>query len=170
MRTTENILDSLVSFYQQERMWVYRTRAQLEDMQDSDPSDCSTDSQLGESSRHPLILPSLSLSTTSAAADSADSRVEHQPPPSSLPPEQPVSRWERRKQAYKMRLDLGQKSKRTMVEQSAAVHSTRLATDGSQPSVHILELYDTMMESRMESCQRINRLIRNANRANLHLR
>jgi len=31
LKTTTHLLDSLVAFYQHERMWVYRTRAMLEE-------------------------------------------------------------------------------------------------------------------------------------------
>ncbi|KAL0949408.1 hypothetical protein HGRIS_009470 [Hohenbuehelia grisea] len=164
LKSTANMLDSLVSFYQQERMWVYRTRAQLEEEEDSDPSDCSNVGQ-SESSRHALTLPPLS---TTSRSDTIDTTLRGPGRPST--PTQSASRWSRRKKAFKLRLDnlKPQHNRRALLEQSVAMHKAQ--TDESQSSVRILEMYDTMLESRMESCQRINRLIRNANRAYLHHR
>ncbi|SJL01791.1 uncharacterized protein ARMOST_05114 [Armillaria ostoyae] len=116
LRSPLTNLDSLVSFYQQERMWIRRTRAELQDSDDDDE---------GPSPR-PSPTPSPEL-------------------PSPKSPHS--SRWIRRKKDLKLKL--------------AAL--PRRPTH----SLRVLDMYESIMQSRMESCQRINRLIRNANRAHL---
>lgn len=76
------------------------------------------------------------------------------------------SRWTRRKRGFKLRLDgLPSKPKRITLTHDQPGDSQ------SPPSREdILSMYEKMMESRMESCQRINRLIHSANRASLHNR
>ncbi|KAJ8523419.1 hypothetical protein ONZ45_g131 [Pleurotus djamor] len=167
LRSTANLLESLVSFYQQERMWVYRTRAELEEaLQNTQPSDCSTVSQLDNSTIH--TLPSPSLSTIASTLENgvpadtilvkAESSSDISRPSSPIPSN---TRWNRRKRAFKLRLDnLAPKPRRTPAPPRPS----------DEPSVRILEMYESMMSARMESCQRINRMIRNANRADLHIR
>jgi hypothetical protein len=143
-KSTVLLLESLVSFYRQEMMWVYRTRAAL-------------DSELGSSANG---IPdstddrSTTPSPTIAAQDDANVKAE----PLTSPPLSPATRWRRRKQNFKLRLD-------------GFPQSHRLRQVGeSKSGVRVLELFESMMEARMESCERVHRLVKAANRANLYVR
>lgn len=140
LKSTINLLDSLVAFYQQERMWVYRTRAML---QEAFPNPSTVD-------------------PTTQSIPASSPRDEQAP--SSEPPHQ--TRWTRRKKGYKLRLD-GIRPKRVI---SAIPVDQVRQPEYLHPREQLLEMFEKMMESRMESCQRINKLVREANRANLHYR
>lgn len=148
LTSTINLLDSLVAFYQQERMWVYRTRAQLDGALHNNPQS-SLPSPSSSSSHSPL-------------PDSDPIKLERVTSPP-VSPTQHSSRWVNRKKGFKLRLDgLSPKHRRTI--------SSADDTELCPPKEHILDMFEKMMEARMESCQRVNRLVRNANRADLHLR
>ncbi|KAF9008945.1 hypothetical protein BDQ17DRAFT_1349255 [Cyathus striatus] len=174
LKSTINLLDSLVSFYQHERMWVYRTRAMLEEAfpdppimsshnnnnnNNNNPSSSSSSSSAYSAGIYPQPLPSPSTSAVSSGpigsfvpADNAERGS------------QPQTRWMRRKRGFKLRLEgLAPKNRRVL---SAA----QPQQDTLQPREQILEMFEKMMEARMESCERVNKLVRNANRANLHNR
>ncbi|KAF4602098.1 hypothetical protein EYR40_005300 [Pleurotus pulmonarius] len=167
LRSTANLLESLVSFYQQERMWVYRTRAELEEEAlQTQPSDCSSIDQMRGAglSTLPSPSPSTSLGGREMPPDSFSVKTESEDASRPTSPSPSNTRWNKRKRAFKLKLDnLAPKPKRAYVPRPTT-------EDASQPSVRILEMYESMMAARMESCQRINRLIRDANRADLHLR
>ena len=132
LKSTINLLDSLIAYYQHERMWVYRTRATLE-----------------EAFPNPSIM---------------DPTTQSSPSPPTGNDEVPINephqtRWTRRKKEFKLRLD-GIRPKRMIfavpadqVQQPEYLH----------PREQLLDLFEKMMESRMESCQRINKLVRDAN-------
>lgn len=71
----------------------------------------------------------------------------------------PSSRWLKRKQSFKLRL---------------GPFSNQLTTrppprsTGPDPSAQLLELFGDLLESRMESCLRVTRLIRDSNRSMLY--
>lgn len=142
LKSTIHLLDSLVTFYQHERMWVYRTRAMLEEAFPTpsviDPTTQSIDS-IPESTSFPA-------------------RNDEAPPNEPLPSHQ--TRWTRRKKGFKLRLN-GIRPKRVI----SAIPSDRVRqADYLHPREQLLEMFEKMMESRMESCQRINKLVRDANR------
>jgi hypothetical protein len=171
LKSTINLLDSLVAFYQQERMWVYRTRASLEEAFQDPPS--STGSTSGQPGDTAFTLPSPSSLAPPVEVESALAKTE---PPSGSPhtsPTQPPTRWLRRKKGFKLKLDgIGPRNKRTLSSQPGNQTDQYHSPDApnSQSGVRILEMFENMMEARMESCQRVNRLVRKANRADLHAR
>jgi len=145
LKSTINLLDSLVAFYQHERMWVYRTRAMLQ-----------------EAFPNPSVMdPSTqSLSASSSPPMGDDEFFTNEPLASHQ------TRWMRRKKGFKLRLD-GIRPKRVI--SVIPVDQVRQA-EYLHPREQLLEMFEKMMESRMESCQRITKLVRDANRANLHYR
>ncbi|KAF8076530.1 hypothetical protein FPV67DRAFT_421125 [Lyophyllum atratum] len=151
-QSTLDVLDSLLEFYQQERVWVQRTRTALEEaFLQVDQSD------------HPDTLPSppSESASTSSAGCSDKSYPTAGPPPAS--PKPLTSQWSRRKKGFKLRLDgLAPHNNRMLVSQRVRPIVSR--KDFSQRK-RILDMLDQMMEARMESCQGINRLVRNASRA-----
>ncbi|KAF8914029.1 hypothetical protein CPB84DRAFT_1758195 [Gymnopilus junonius] len=124
LKSTINLLDSLVAFYQHEQMWVYRTRAVLED-----------------------AFPTPPLTDTYSDPDVASAMAEQE------------------YDGYDNLLGVSQGREQTRQPadqpRQASRHSSR---------EQILEMFEKMMEARMESCQRVNKLVREANRATLHLR
>ncbi|KAJ3492955.1 hypothetical protein NMY22_g20277 [Coprinellus aureogranulatus] len=130
-------------------MWVYQFRANLE----SGPSETPTSENSSPDSSEGLSYP----------PDSA-----REPSSGKAKDREANSRWSRRKRGFKLRLEgLSSKPKRITLAQSGQT----VDSYASPPSREdILAMYEKMMESRMESCQRINKLIHSANRANLHNR
>lgn len=132
LRTSANNLESLVSFYQQERMWVYKTKAEFQDLDEEEDEDSP-----------PRSSPSPSHESESSIRPSRRSTS-------------PSSRWIRRKKGLKLNLASAPASRKTLQTSVDAAHN---------PALRVLDMYESIMQSRMESCQRINRLIRNANKA-----
>ena len=153
------LLESLEAFYQQERYWVHHTRAALElaitkgiDAPPSNhsdaPSPCASQGSLSPAS------------TTSS--DSAVAVVKSEPD-AALPPVSRAdkTRWMRRKNIMRLKLDgvgLHQRKRRPS------------RAPPTEPGARLLEMFSELMDARMESCQRVQRMIRNANRADLHMR
>lgn len=145
LKDTGLLLNSLIDSYQRRRMWVCQFRANLESGPSEAPQTLSP-----ASSEDSVYLPD----DTSLRSKANDTNTN--------------SRWTRRKRGFKLRLEgLSSKPKRiTLTHQSDQPGDSR-----SPPSREdILSMYEKMMESRMESCQRINKLIHSANRASLHNR
>jgi hypothetical protein len=151
LATTANLLDSLVAFYQQERLWVYRTRAALELASYQAPLS-KTD---GSKNTEPLTPPP--SATPVPPTDGGGEGVVKLSPVKSEPtsPESPSTRWDSRKKMFKLKLEgISTTMRRPAQKQREAPH-------------HILTLFGNIMEARMESCQRVNNLIKSANRADL---
>jgi len=145
LSSTTKMLDSLISFYQQERMWIYRMRAQ---------EACSP--QLKDESPEQAQPDSTSMGT------SAEQHEYHFVDQSSNG-QTTRTRWMRRKREFKLRLE-GIRSKR--------VHPLQIVqgqpAEELRPREQMLEMFEKMMEARMESCQRVNKLVQEASRANTH--
>ncbi|KAJ3517986.1 hypothetical protein NLJ89_g151 [Agrocybe chaxingu] len=151
LRSTINLLDSLVAFYQHERMWVYRTRAMLEEAFQMPPLP-GTAHQQYLTDQHGMPM---------------DIRMEDMNDPGAAQSHQ-STRWMRRKRGFKLRLD-GIRNRRVISTQPVGQgQGQEQGYEELQPRERILEMFDKMMESRMESCQRVTKLVRDANRANLH--
>jgi hypothetical protein len=140
LKSTIHLLDSLVAFYQHERMWVYRTRAMLEE---AFPNPSSVMDPTTQS------IPASSL---------PPARNDEAPTNEPFPSHQ--TRWTRRKKDFKLRLN-GIRPKRVI--SAIPVNQVR-QPEYLHPREQLLEMFEKMMESRMESCQRINKLVRDANR------
>lgn len=148
---TTNLLDSLVAFYQQEKLWVYRTRAALELASYQSPlANCDS-----SKNKEPLTPPPTATPGSPAggkgngAVESSHAKSE----PAS--PESPSTRWGSRKKTFKLKLEgISTTTRRPAQKQREIPH-------------RILTLFENIMEARMESCQRVNKLIKSANRADL---
>lgn len=259
IENTLSLLESLVAFYHQERMWVYRTRAQLEmDMMqrievanNMDPT-AVTDTE-GDSVRSGSISPSQSTSRSSPPT------VDGQTAPNKTSLEgtspSPPTKWLKRKKAFNLRLEgistnrginkprpyphrprqgsslnpagpqppptpagppphafypppapsnafgpatttltspylchpsfaatfgppqpaqpstpsASQPSPYSQVPPQTSVPEAQraaaplvLGAGGREPSVQILEIFEKMMQARMESCERVTRMVRSA--------
>lgn len=155
LSSSVNLLDSLVSFYQNERMWVYRTRAKLQEAFTPQIITEQPD-QLQQQCQEPPNGFSIDPTERQSYQDYDVA--------SSLSP-RGQTRWMRRKKGFKLRLE-GIRTRRIINTQS----SSQGQQDELQPREQILEMFEKMMEARMESCQRVNKLVREANRASLRNR
>ncbi|KAH9062849.1 hypothetical protein EDB87DRAFT_1606240 [Lactarius vividus] len=156
--TSAVLLNSLVSFYQQESLWVHRTRAALELALTAKGRDSITAAATAKA------LSSSSDSTASLTDDSDMQSIKAEPttPPPSVGKTHPKSRWMQRKQSFKLRLE-------GIGPQSLHRRHRRMRRDASaEAGTRLLELFGQLMEARMESCHRVNRLVREANRTDLY--
>ena len=95
-----------------------------------------------------------------AAIDAPIVKMEPDPTAASLACP-PSSRWMRRKNVMRLKID------------GIAVHQRKrrpVRASHTEPGARLLEMFSELMDSRMESCQRVQRLVRNANRADLYMR
>ena len=145
LSSTTKMLDSLISYYQQERMWVYRMRAQ----------EACTPQLIDE--RPDQVQQAQPDSTSDFSMGS--SVESHSVDEGSSPDGQ--TRWMHRKRGFKLRLE-GIRSKGVTPLQFVQEQSV----EDLQPREQILEKFEKMMEARMESCQRVNKLVQEASRAN----
>jgi len=174
IRTAIHLLDSLQAFYHRERTWVLHTRAELEEnligdgdtplLHDSSSMDSPSGSSAYSSSTDASAA---SESTQPQQMQSISHVVKAEPVDAELPTKDHSrhhSRWARRKNSYQLKLEgIGHKSRRRFVR-PARDHAV------SEPGAQLLEMFGDLVDARMESCQRITRLIRSANRADISLR
>jgi hypothetical protein len=145
-----SLVDSLLAFYHQERMWVYRTRASLELVLEAAPSGASDST---------LISTSESTATVEEKKGSLSIVVHPHDNIGAVPIypiNSPTTLWMRRKKSFKLKLEgisMRSRKRRTITGQEAP-HT---------PGVQMLELFENMMEARMESCERVSRMLREAN-------
>ncbi|CAL1700550.1 unnamed protein product [Somion occarium] len=142
-----NLLDNLTAFYQQERYWVHHTRAALE-------------LALAKGIDAPPVLElaspqDSSLSDTSSCdSDATNTSIKSEPDSASLIiSDRPArkSLWMRRKAGMKLQLD-----------GIAPTHRRRRPhrAPPSEPGTRLLEMFSELVDARMESCQRVSRLVR----------
>ncbi|EGN92999.1 hypothetical protein SERLA73DRAFT_190121 [Serpula lacrymans var. lacrymans S7.3] len=185
VESTISLLESLTAFYHEERMWVYRTRASLElmvqgksfipdlgtsdDIVASSSTDPTISASPSSSSSTGPISESLSSTTTTIAADEDDTHhmdmgVKQEPhSPSMNSPGQ--SKWMQRKKSYRLKLE-GLSFTRVVggrVSKDRANGSMVQRKQQRDSGVQILELFEKMMQARMESCERVTKMVRNAN-------
>jgi hypothetical protein len=142
---TTSLLDALVAFYQQERLWVYRTRAALELASYQVPL-----SNIGGSKNTEPLTPPPSAKHE-LPKDGKGKGVSHV----KSEPVSPSTRWDSRKKTFKLKLEgISTTTRRPVQKQREVPH-------------RILTLFEHIMEARMESCLRVNNLIKSANRADL---
>ncbi|KAF9645668.1 hypothetical protein BDM02DRAFT_475725 [Thelephora ganbajun] len=150
------LLNNLTAFYQQERYWTHHTRAALESALASTVKGAITlstdvddvDSTLSSSPR------STSSTISSAASLSDDSdyvSIKAEP----LTPEMKAMDLQQRRRNRKknnLRLKLG------------GITPPILRQQGSRPSQRILEMFAELVESRMESCERVTNMVKRYHR------
>ncbi|KAF5387979.1 hypothetical protein D9615_000526 [Tricholomella constricta] len=150
LQSTLTLLDSLVYFYEQERAWIHRTRTALDDAYKL--------SQLEPTQSLPSPPP-----TDSDSSNNSDVSDNNDPSPASAA--QAASQSSKRKKGFKLRLN----SCDNRIASPKPIRRIASHSDFTQRK-QILDMLDRAMEARMESCQRVNRLVRDANRADLHYR
>ncbi|TFK55907.1 hypothetical protein OE88DRAFT_1652430 [Heliocybe sulcata] len=167
MSTAIHLLDSLQAFYHRERTWVLHTRAEIEEKLIEGP-DARTISDPASITSEPSSAYSSAESygsneSTPPQVTSVDV-VKAEPFDAQLPTDEQRrrnSRWTKRKNGFKLKLNgIGPKSRRRFVK-------AERDRGMSEPGAQLLEMFGDLVDARMESCQRITRLIRSANRADL---
>ncbi|KAF7968896.1 hypothetical protein HWV62_18294 [Athelia sp. TMB] len=155
---TLNICDSLVSFYHQERMWVYRTRAELELVLEATPSNSNSSSSSDDDSANSSQTAESETPEGSGRALVLRPRGIKQEPED--PPNLNTTLWMRRKKSYKLKLEgiSTRPTKRRRLSPGGSCEQEEPPT----PGVRVLELFENMMQSRMESCERVSRLVKEA--------
>lgn len=145
------LLNNLTAFYQQERYWTHHTRAALESALASTVKGTITLSADVDD----VDSSSLSLSPLSSAAgfpeDSDYASVKAEP----LSPKMKTMDLQQRRRNRKknnLRLKLG------------GITPPILRQQGSRPSQRILEMFAELVESRMESCERVTNMVKRYHR------
>ncbi|KAH9943392.1 uncharacterized protein BXZ73DRAFT_40121 [Epithele typhae] len=156
------LLDSLQGFYQQERYWVHHTRAALElaitKGIDAPPHSPVAAPTTTASSLEGALSPASSTASDATAVDVPMVKLESE---SAAAPLSPHSPWLRRKNIMRLKID------------GISIHQRKRRphrAPPTEPSTRILEMFSELMDARMESCRRVQRLVRNANRADLFMR
>ncbi|TFY75400.1 hypothetical protein EWM64_g8614 [Hericium alpestre] len=78
----------------------------------------------------------------------------------------PHSRWVQRKKSFKLKLE-GIPNSSMIRRRRHKRHADSAGANAAETGTRLLELFGQLMEARMESCHRINRLVKDANRADL---
>ncbi|THH33614.1 hypothetical protein EUX98_g590 [Antrodiella citrinella] len=144
-----NLLDSLTAFYQQERYWVHHTRAALE-LALVKGIDAPT------SANNMIQVASSSATPSPDAVPTASMHSVKPEPTSPVTVDNRKSLWMRRKQANGARLKLDGLS-----------HARRRRphrAPPTEPGARLLEMFSELVDARMESCQRISRMVQDASR------
>jgi len=151
------LLQSLVAFYHQERMWVYRTRAHLEFALDVMPTPSARQNIYSPTSASsPSETPSSTMSAVQTPVSASISSSPMSTPIKEEPTSPaPISKWMRRKKSFGLRLE----GIRPVM--SGGVSKKRASRP--RTGVFLLEQFESMMKTRMESCERISNMVRNAN-------
>jgi len=156
-----NVLRTLVAFYHSETMWVYRTRATMEldvaQAPDTSPMSCPADADPA-----PVGM-SVEDEELDRVLDDVDVVLlkgkRNQDP----------TLWMRRKKGFKLRLDgisTTFKPKNPVIACKAVSGRASM----NQPiiehpanGIQVLEMFETLLQSRMESCMRLERMVKESN-------
>ncbi|KAH9938605.1 uncharacterized protein B0H18DRAFT_20420 [Fomitopsis serialis] len=164
------LLDSLTAFYQQERYWIHHTRAALEVAiaKGSDaraitfPVSSPSESSSGASSPAASTTSTMDEPCATVALPAIKTEPDMLPDAMSAPDRSAaafakrITRWNRRKNMMKLKLDgISSTSLRRRRPHRAPV---------SEPGARLLEMFSELVDSRMESCQRVSRLVRETHR------
>ena len=148
------LLNNLTAFYQQERYWTHHTRAALESALASTVKGTITLSTDVDDITSNLTsnLTSSTLSSTTGFPDDSDyGSVKAEPLTPSLKTMDLQQRRRNRKK-NNLRLKLG------------GIAPPILKQQGTRPSQRILEMFAELVESRMESCERVTNMVKRYHR------
>ncbi|KAI0832474.1 hypothetical protein BC628DRAFT_1309538 [Trametes gibbosa] len=161
---TAVLLDSLQQFYHQERYWAHHTRAALElTLTKGVDGPTPLDAPSPSSSTQSALSPASSTDSDATAVDDPVVKMESDPalpPPPSRASSQ-ATRWMRRKNMMRLKLD------------GVALHHRKRRPSRappSEPAARILEMFSELMDARMESCQRVQRLVHSTHQEDLYMR
>ncbi|KAI0347531.1 hypothetical protein BDW22DRAFT_1322447 [Trametopsis cervina] len=164
-----SVLDSLCSFYQQERYWVHHTRASLEmalakgidgpallcaapSSADGVPSPASSTSTLCDSPPPPSHAVTVTVKPDPEDAENPAAFLDESRAAR-------ASRWLRRKNKMRLRLEGINSHPHRHPKNGGAARSRPLRAPPSEPGARLLEMFSELVDARMESCQRISRMV-----------
>lgn len=154
--TSVVLLNSLVQFYQQESLWVHRTRAALE---------LALSTRGIDSPGTPAQIPS---GPTPPSSDTDDAVKQDPSTPQPIGKAHSLSRWMQRKKSFKLKLE-GMPNSLAAARRRRA-HRGAHAPTAPETGTRLLELFGQLMEARMESCHRVHRLVQEAHCPDLYTR
>ncbi|KZP17303.1 hypothetical protein FIBSPDRAFT_865170 [Athelia psychrophila] len=164
--STLNMCDSLISFYHQERMWVYRTRASLELVLEAAPTD-SSDTSVSHTAEPEAAPESKGSGSAMVLRSRRASGVKQEPVD---PPNLSSTLWMRRKKSFKLKLEgISTRATKRRRQSPRGRDASCDQEEPPTPSVQILELFENMMQSRMESCERLSKMVKEAHAAHPNL-
>ncbi|KAK7470500.1 hypothetical protein VKT23_001926 [Stygiomarasmius scandens] len=174
LQSTLTTLQSLVAFYEDERAWIYSQRITADDP----PA-------------LPIISPDIYIENLpSSSRLSSQAEIKEEPSDILIPnssnahfsrSESPETRWGKRKPDLKLKLHKLPPLLRThsgsarrkidartyKEERDSSVDSLpdiETLVRAANKDAHLLDIFEEMMEARLKSCQRIDRLVRDARR------
>ncbi|KAI0939814.1 hypothetical protein AcV5_001102 [Taiwanofungus camphoratus] len=165
------LLDSLTAFYQQERYWIHHTRAALElalakgidapalSYPSASPSPSSSVTSIGSpdsTASDDVAVAAVPVAHVKPDPDAHDADADADADAEAT---RRATRWARRKNMMKLKLD------------GIAPHTRQRRrphrAPPSEPGARLLEMFSALVDARMESCQRVSRLVRDTQRADL---
>lgn len=166
-----SMLDHLRTFYQQEQYWVHHTRASLEmaiakgidgdallypptSDDQSMPSPASSTSTLCDSPPQKTVM-------VKPDPDAENSHLYLVSPTADEESAARASRWAHRKNKMRLRLD-GINSHPHRNSGLKAKKSRPLKAPPTEPGARLLEMFSELVDARMESCQRITRMVQDS--------
>lgn len=157
---TSTVLGSLTSFYQQEQYWVHHTRAALElavTKGIDGPAQPLATATEGASSPETFTIniktEPESDSDCSAPASPSSTSTSLSEPSSPTAEQRQISRWLRRKNRMQLRLSGISPHDPKRKRRPARAPQT-------EPAARLLEMFAELVDARMESCARMERLVR----------
>lgn len=171
---TATLIGSLTSFYQQEQYWIHSTRAALElaitkGIDSAEAQSCSASSgqispALSDAScssvrvkAEPEAESAVGLASPASSTSSALASPTLATAAMSAADQQQASRWLRRKN--RMRLHLSGISTNNPNRRRRPARAPP-----SEPAARLLEMFAELVDARMESCVRMERLVRESGR------
>lgn len=144
------LLNNLTAFYQQERYWTHHTRAALESALASTVKGSITLS--ADADDVDSGLTSSSLSSAAGFSDDQDYPSVKAEPLTPSVKTMDLQQRRRNRKKNNLRLKLG------------GIAPPILKQQGTRPSQRILEMFAELVESRMESCERVTNMVKRYHR------
>ncbi|KAH7916173.1 hypothetical protein BJ138DRAFT_1140351 [Hygrophoropsis aurantiaca] len=134
-------------------MWVYRTRAALEHSIQERANAAATHAASGSDES------SSPLSPDSQSTLSGETPIKEEP---NTPSQIIDSKWFKRKRAFNLKLEGISITRAMPTVNGGGITKNKYSKGKKDSGVHMLELFENMMKTRMESCERVTRMVRNA--------
>lgn len=175
------MLDSLVLYYQQQQMWACAARAAVRDVLEDEEQDQQDDDDEQPSSSSPSYPSSPvesspeveSVSPVPVKEESASPVMMERPPLARRRSSTSSDAALRKKMALRARMEGRSLPHRPRSPKQDIVRRVRKLREmrflWAQPRVDMLELYRTLAETRMNSCRRLERLVRHARHPEISL-
>ena len=153
INTSLALLNNLTAFYQQERYWTHHTRAALESALASTVKGTITlSADVDDVDSSLTSLTSSTLSSTAGFSEDPDYASVKAEPLTPSVKTMDLQQRRRNRKKNNLRLKLG------------GIAPPILKQQGTRPSQRILEMFAELVESRMESCERVTNMVKRYHR------